>query len=173
MVVMWNRLSEWFWVQLWRAGIWEPSERRVLRAIYAQLRGATLVVGVDWHTRPEHFPEGAESIDCEPERSVYGMKQHRVVKLQDFYPVVPFDNVLMVGLIGYGLNSEHEVAQAIYRAYEITRRGGVLVITANRDCKINVLRFLSESRFYLSRAVEVRGRIRGGSWIWVCKRGGR
>ncbi|OFV92542.1 MAG: hypothetical protein A3G76_00420 [Acidobacteria bacterium RIFCSPLOWO2_12_FULL_65_11] len=124
----------------WRRGLYTPPDRRVLEGdILPELaRDPTvtrlLFVGVQWYTR--HYPDqfGGKTfatIDPDPEVARLGGNPHAVGRVQDIeehFPGLVFDAIVMTGVIGYGLNDRDEVDRALGACAKALRPGGWLVL---------------------------------------------
>jgi SAM-dependent methyltransferase len=130
----------------WKRGLDQPPDRRVLEHdILAELARdpaieRVLFVGVQWYTTryPSHFattpPKMFATIDPEAKVAQYGGRPHVVGQIQDLeehFPGVVFDAIVMSGVIGFGLNDPPEVDRALAACAKALRPGGWLVLGVN------------------------------------------
>ncbi len=97
-----------------------------------------LFAGVDyytWHYDRYFDQQTFTTIDFNPELAKYGSKgQHTigsVCELDKFYAANSFDIVFYNGLIGFGLDAEPDVKQALKQAYKVLKPGGIFILGWN------------------------------------------
>ena len=127
----------------WKLGLYLPPDRRMLeREILAELAcdpsvERLLFVGVRWYTTdyPRRFAgKMFATIDPDPAVARLGGTPHAVGLVQDLdqhYPGVVFDAIVMTGVIGYGLNDRTEVDSALAACARALRPAGWLVLGVN------------------------------------------
>ena len=124
----------------WRRGLYKPADRRVLEQdILVPLARdpairRVLFVGVQWYT--VHYPaffagKTFATIDPDPTVARCGGTPHvvgRIQELEEHYPGLVFDAIVMTGVIAYGLNTLQDVDGALRACAQALRPGGWLVL---------------------------------------------
>lgn len=128
----------------WKQGRYTPPDRRLFEDEILARIGADeanqriLSVGVAWYTTgySRHFAgKSFITLDVDESRARFATTQHVVGDLRDlerhFDPRLPFDVILMNGVIGYGLDTVDEVDRALRECAARLRPGGLLVLGMN------------------------------------------
>jgi hypothetical protein len=88
-----------------------------------------------WHYH-KFFPRSEFcTIDYDKSKSRYGHKNHHTIgsvcSLSKYYNRSDFDVIIYNGLIGFGLNSKHDVDQALCEAFQALSDDGILIVGWN------------------------------------------
>lgn len=129
----------------WRLGLYVPPDRRVLERVILPYYGAApgcrrvLFVGVRPGIRSyQRFFPTAEfvTLDANPYKRAFGSKRHvvgRVEHLADYFSHDYFDVIVMNGVIGWGLNDERDVNEALRMCSKCLTPGGLLILGLNEQ----------------------------------------
>jgi SAM-dependent methyltransferase len=96
-----------------------------------------LFVGVQWYTKRYPAQFGGKmfaTIDPDPEVAPLGGHPHAVGQIQDVeqhFPGLVFDAIVLTGVIGYGLDDRHELDRALGACAAVLRPGGWLILGVN------------------------------------------
>jgi len=128
-----------------RAGLWTPPDRRALDDVilpyYARAPGLerVLFVGVQAYNAKNRMLFAGRSyatLDPQSAAAAFGGDTHFVAPLQELSRhVAPgsFDAVVINGVIGYGLDTVHELDRALAAVHRALREDGELVIGMNEQ----------------------------------------
>jgi SAM-dependent methyltransferase len=135
----------------WRNGRYTPPDRRlfedeILSAIAANdAHQRILSVGVAWYTKgyaKQFAGKTFITLDVDESRAQFATTQHVVGDLRDlerhFDARLPFDVILMNGVIGYGLDTVDDVDRALRECAARLRPGGLLVLGVNEQKRTHV-----------------------------------
>ena len=128
----------------WKNGRYTPPDRRlfeeeILSPIASDdANQRILSVGVAWYTKgyAKLFTgKTFITLDVDESRAQFATTQHVVGDLRDlerhFDARLPFDVILMNGVIGYGLDTADDVDRALRECAARLRPGGLLVLGVN------------------------------------------
>lgn len=113
---------------------WLSSRAGVQRVLFAGVESYT------WHYyRLLGAGQELYTIDFVPKQACWGRKGFHqtgsVTELSRYYPAGSFDVVIYNGVIGWGLDAEHDVNQALEEAYQALAPGGMLIIGWDNEPK--------------------------------------
>ena len=127
----------------WWSGIYEPPDRRALRAIWEALvhddpAFRVLFVGVRPCARgltrsPRHAT--VVTIDRDPRMRFFGAREHHVVSLERVTDRVriPVGLAVVNGVLGAGIDTVAESDEALRAVGRVLSRGGILVLGVNEE----------------------------------------